>query len=65
MPDAFTLPPNAVGITTTMVVHFGLMNKTYTTAMVVQTAKWDEVTRALEECWRKTSEQANATQAAG
>lgn len=57
----FTVPPNAIVVHTTLTIQTGILSRTLDTSIMIQTANWAEVVRAIEDCWRVTMEKANAT----
>lgn len=56
--EQYAVPPNAVVIHTTLTIQTGILSRTLDTTLLVQTAKWPEVVRAIEECWRITKQKA-------
>lgn len=60
------MPPNAVMVTATMAIAVGALTRTYTTQLMIQTGKPDEITWAIDEAWKATraKEKADAAAAA-
>lgn len=52
--DNFSVPPNAVVVTTRLIVQTGVVSRTLETTVMVQTANWGEVVRVIDDCWCAT-----------
>lgn len=54
------LPPNAVMVSAALIIKIGGVERTYHTAVTVQTNNREEISWAINECWINTRAKENA-----
>lgn len=57
------IPPNAVFVTAAVTLTMGVVSRTYTTTLTVQTHRGYEIKEAIKLAWEATKEQADAATA--